>query len=61
MFTFNRTKFFDAYRVRFGPLTDDLVEGLEFLLGQIEQDNRFPGTETDRRELASELAARTGP
>ena len=56
MFTFNRTKFFDAYRVRFGPLTDDLVEGLEFLLGQIEQDNRFPGTETDRRELAYCLA-----
>jgi putative chitinase len=56
VFTFNRTKFFDAYRVRFGPLTDDLVEGLEFLLGQIEQDNRFPGTETDRRELAYCLA-----
>lgn len=56
MFTFNRTKFFDAYRVRFGPLTDDLVEGLEFLLGQIEQDNRFPGTENDRRQLAYCLA-----
>ena len=56
MFTFNRSKFFDGYRVRFGPLTDDLVEGLEFLLGQIEQDNRFPGTETNRRELAYCLA-----
>ena len=56
MFTINRTKFFDGYRVRFGPLTDDLVEGLEFLLGQIEQDNRFPGTETNRRELAYCLA-----
>ncbi|HET6670709.1 MAG TPA: glycoside hydrolase family 19 protein [Pyrinomonadaceae bacterium] len=56
MFTFNHTKFFEAYRVRFGPLTDDLVDGLEFLLGQIEQDNRFPGTENDRRQLAYCLA-----
>ena len=56
MFTFDRKKFFDNYRDRFGPLTQDLVEALEFLLGQIEQDNRFNGTETDRRQLAYCLA-----
>lgn len=56
MFTFDRKKFFDAYRVRFGPLTQDLVDALEFLLSQIEQDKRFAGTETDRRQLAYCLA-----
>lgn len=33
-----------------------LVEALEFLLGRIEQDSRFPGSETDRRKLAYCLA-----
>ncbi|HYO99981.1 MAG TPA: hypothetical protein VER76_07305 [Pyrinomonadaceae bacterium] len=56
MFAFDRKKFFDGYRIRFGPLTQDLVDALEFLLGQIEQDNRFAGTETDRRQLAYCLA-----
>lgn len=56
MFTFDRTKFFDAYRSRFGPLTHALVEAVEFLLGQIEQDNRFAGSEQDRRQLAYCLA-----
>jgi putative chitinase len=56
MFTFDRKKFFDAYRVRFGTLTQDLVDALEFLLGQVEQDKRFSGTETDRRQLAYCLA-----
>ncbi|MBC7912281.1 MAG: hypothetical protein H7Y30_17370 [Pyrinomonadaceae bacterium] len=56
MFTFDRKKFFDGYRTRFGPITQDLVDALEFLLSQIEQDNRFAGTETDRRQLAYCLA-----
>jgi hypothetical protein len=56
MFTFDRKKFFDEYRNRFGPLTTELVEALEFLLGRIEQDNRFGTTETDRRKLAYCLA-----
>ena len=56
MFKFNRKKFFDGYRTRFGPLTQDLVDALEFLLGKIEQDNRFAGTDTDRRKLAYCLA-----
>lgn len=56
MFTFDRKKFFDGYRERFGPLTQDLVDALEFLLGQIEQDESFSGTETDRRQLAYCLA-----
>ena len=56
MFTFNRTKFFDAYRTRFGPLTQELVDAFEFLLGQIEQDNRFPDSDTGRRQIAYCLA-----
>ena len=56
MFTFDRTKFFEGYRSRFGPLTQELVDALEFLLGQIEADKRFPGSETDRRQLAYCLA-----
>lgn len=56
MFTFDRKKFFDAYRTRFGPLTPDLVDALEFLLSQVEKDKRFAGTETDRRQLAYCLA-----
>ena len=56
MFTFDRKKFFDDYRNRFGPLTQDLVDALEFLLSQIEQDSRFAGSETDRRQLAYCLA-----
>ena len=56
MFTFDRTKFFEEYRSRFGPLTQELVEAMEFLLGQIEADKRFAGSETDRRQLAYCLA-----
>lgn len=52
MFTFDRKKFFDGYRIRFGPLTQDLVDAIEFLLAQIEQDVRFGETETDRRQIA---------
>ena len=56
MFKFNRKKFFDAYRKRFGALTQNLVDALEFLLGQIEQDTRFGKTADDRRQLAYCLA-----
>lgn len=56
MFTFDRKKFFDGYRSRFGPITQDLVDAQEFLLSQIEQDARFDNTETDRRQLAYCLA-----
>ena len=56
MFTFDRKRLFDGYRDRFGPLTQDLVDGFEFVLSQIEQDSRFPGSETDRRQLAYCLA-----
>ena len=52
MFVFNRKKFFDAYRTRFGPLTQELVDAIEFLLTQIENDSRFGETEKDRRQLA---------
>ena len=56
MFTFDRKKFFDGYRSRFGPITQDLVDALEVLLSHIEQDARFDNTETDRRQLAYCLA-----
>ncbi len=56
MFTFNRKKFFDGYRTRFGPLTQELVDALEVLLAEIEKDKRFEGTDTDRRRLAYCLA-----
>lgn len=56
MFTFNRKKFFDAYRLRFGALTQDLVNALEFLLGQFEHDTRFGTTDVDRRQIAYCLA-----
>jgi len=56
MFTFDRKKFFDTYRTRFGPLTQELVDAFEFLLEQIEQDNRFGETDTDRRKIAYCLA-----
>jgi len=56
MFKIDRKLFFDNYRNRFGPLTQELVGALEFLLGQVEQDSRFAGGETDRRKLAYCLA-----
>jgi predicted chitinase len=56
MFKFNHKKFFDGYRTRFGPLTQDLVEALEFLLGQIENDARFEATSVERKKLAYCLA-----
>ncbi|HKP70604.1 MAG TPA: hypothetical protein VJV05_15055 [Pyrinomonadaceae bacterium] len=51
-FAFDRKKFFDAYRDRFGPLTQTLVDALEYLLGRIENDPRFGTTDTDRRMLS---------
>ncbi|HYY57047.1 MAG TPA: hypothetical protein VE842_06910 [Pyrinomonadaceae bacterium] len=56
MFAFDRKKFFEGYRTRFGPLTQSIVDALEVLLSQIEQDARFNNTETDRRQLAYCLA-----
>jgi putative chitinase len=56
MFVFDRKKFFDGYRARFGALTQELVESLEFLLSQIEKDARFGTTEVDRRQIAYCLA-----
>lgn len=56
MFAFDRKEFFEGYRSEFGPMKQDLVEALEFLLGEIEQDSRFDGTETDRQQLAYCLA-----
>jgi putative chitinase len=56
MFVFDRKKFFDGYRTRFGALTQDLVNALEFLLGQIEKDARFGTTDVDRNQIAYCLA-----
>ena len=56
MFAFDHKNFFAGYRDRFGPLTQDLVDAIELLLSQIEKDQRFSSTETDRRQLAYCLA-----
>jgi len=56
MFKYDHKQFFDSYRSHFGPLTQDLVDALEFLLDKIENDIRFPGTDTDRRKIAYCLA-----
>lgn len=56
MITIDRRKFFDGYRGRFGPLTNDLVDALEILLAQVEADSGFTGTDADRRQLAYCLA-----
>src|SRR4029453_9125131 len=56
MLVFNRKKFFDGYRSRFGALTQDIVDAVEFLLSQIEKDARFGETEVDRRQIAYCLA-----
>lgn len=56
MFKFDRKKFFDAYRNRFGALSQALVDAFEFLLSQIEQDKRFGTTGADRRQIAYCLA-----
>jgi putative chitinase len=55
-FEFDRKKFFDAYRGRFGSLTQDLVDAIEYLLGRIESDTRFGTSDVDRRMLAYCLA-----
>jgi putative chitinase len=56
MKTFDRKKFFDTYRNRFGQLTQPLVDALDFLIDQIEQDERFSDSEKDRLQLAYCLA-----
>lgn len=56
MLSFDRKKFFDAYRTRFGKLTQPLVDALDFLIDQIEMDTRFSDSEKDRRQLAYCLA-----
>jgi hypothetical protein len=55
MFNFDREKFLDSCR-SLGPLSRDLGGAFDFLLGCIEKDDRFPGTDIDRRELAYCLA-----
>lgn len=55
-FKFDHKKFFDGFRGRFGPLTQDLVNAIEILLTEIEKDSRFRTTEDDRRQLAYCLA-----
>ncbi len=56
MFVFDRAKFYDAFRERFGPLTQSLVDALNFLLDKVEADQRIPTTDAGRRQLAYILA-----
>jgi len=53
---FDRTVFFDHYRTVFGPLKQELVNALELLLGRIEQDSRWPQSDTGLRQIAYALA-----
>jgi putative chitinase len=53
---FDRKTFFDHYRTVFGPLKQELVNALEFLLGRIEQDKRWPQGDTGLRQIAYALA-----
>jgi hypothetical protein len=53
---FDRKAFFDHYRTVFGPLKQELVNALEFLLGKIEQDKRWPQNDTGLRQIAYALA-----
>ena len=53
---FNKPTFFQDYRGRFGPLKDIEVEGLDFLLDQIERDRDF----TILRQVAYLLATVKG-
>ncbi len=50
--SFNRNKFFSGYRIAFGPLRQDQVDGIEFLLGTFEKDSRW----ADLRHVAYALA-----
>lgn len=56
MFLFDNAVFFEGYKKRFGPLNQELVGAVEFLLSKIEQDNRFSVNPTDRYHLAYCLA-----
>lgn len=53
---FDRKTFFEHYRTVFGPLRQDLVNALEFLLGKVEQDSRWADSDTGMRQLAYALA-----
>lgn len=53
---FDKAKFFKDYRVRFGPLKQVEVDGLDFLLDQIEADKDF----TMLRQVAYMLATVKG-
>jgi putative chitinase len=53
---FDRKTFFDHYRTVFGPLKQELVNALEFLLDNIEQDSRWAESDTGLRQLAYTLA-----
>lgn len=54
---FDRTNFFNDYKGRFGTITNNqIVQGLEFLLGEIEKDVQF----TILRQIAYVLATVKG-
>ncbi|WP_165958005.1 glycoside hydrolase family 19 protein [Segetibacter sp. 3557_3] len=52
MLVLDRKKLLNGYVSRFGPLTNSLADAFRFLLSQIEKDDRFSNTESDRRQLA---------
>jgi hypothetical protein len=60
MFKFDRKKFFDSYRSRFGPLTQNLVDALDFILTQMENDARFGVTRLIGANLRTVLGLSNG-
>jgi len=52
MFAFDDEQFLDGYRRRFGPLREDLVQALRFLMGRIEQDPGFTDSAVHRQQIA---------
>jgi putative chitinase len=53
---FDRKTFFDHYKTVFGPLKQELVNALEFLLGNIEKDKRWAESDTGLRQVSYALA-----
>jgi hypothetical protein len=55
---YDRKKFFDIYRTRFGKLTQGQVDGLEFLLSKLEQSERID-TNSKRAYVLATIAWET--
>ena len=53
---YNLTNFLAGYKSRFGPLTQNLIDAITFLVNAFNGDARFPKGDTSRRKIAYILA-----